>query len=300
MWVRTNATGLRSDRPTDRTVPRGRIRVVCSGDSFTFGYGVSNETAWCHTLGRIDSRIDPVNMGVNGYGVDQAYLRYKRDGAGLEHDVHLVAFIADDFVRMRRNRFIDAAKPELVVDDDRLSVRGVPVPEPPMTRRLIQDARRVARQLRTIELVQKVVPQVRWPTCTWSGGAVGQEDSIRAVSEKVFAALRDLAAERDAALALVYLPCVDEYGAPNRSPWRAFAADTSSRLGIPFIDVVPELNRVPRDEAETFFIGGWADRMTPAGDGHYTIGGNAFVARVVLAKLGELEPVAFRLRAVHR
>ena len=79
----TNARGFRNEIEFEPHVPVGRTRVICSGDSYTLGYGVGNDQTWCQLLTRFDARIESVNMGQGGYGLDQAYLWYKRDGAVL-------------------------------------------------------------------------------------------------------------------------------------------------------------------------------------------------------------------------
>jgi len=50
--------------------------VSLYGDSFTWGSEVSNESAWSHVLSR-SLRCRVANFGVQGYGTDQAYLRFK-------------------------------------------------------------------------------------------------------------------------------------------------------------------------------------------------------------------------------
>ena len=62
----------------------------------------------------LDPRLETLNMGQGGYGVDQAYLWYKRDAAKFEHQVHLLAFITDDFVRMQSDRFRGYGKPVIM------------------------------------------------------------------------------------------------------------------------------------------------------------------------------------------
>ena len=113
-----NAQGFRSTEPTPTRTAGGAIRLVCSGDSFTLGYGVADDATWCHQLAEIDPRLETVNMGQGGYGFDQAWLWYRRDGAPLEHRIHVFAFITDDFRRMERDRFLGYAKPLLGVDGD--------------------------------------------------------------------------------------------------------------------------------------------------------------------------------------
>jgi hypothetical protein len=126
--VRTNSQRFRSDRDFTTAVPAGRTRIICSGDSFTFGYGVDNADTWCERLVALDPRLETVNMGLGGYGVDQAYLWYMRDGTPLDHDLHLFVFLTDDFRRMRSDRFMGYGKPFLDVRDDSLVVANLPVP----------------------------------------------------------------------------------------------------------------------------------------------------------------------------
>ena len=91
-----NTQRFRGTRDVAPHTPVGRVRVVCSGDSFALGYGVGDDATWCHQLEALEPRVESVNMGQGGYGLDQAYLWFLRDGAALEHDVHLFSFIAED------------------------------------------------------------------------------------------------------------------------------------------------------------------------------------------------------------
>lgn len=52
--------------------------VVCIGDSFTHGDEVLNEETWPYYLGEL-TQLDILNLGVSGYGIDQAGLRYLKE-----------------------------------------------------------------------------------------------------------------------------------------------------------------------------------------------------------------------------
>jgi len=106
VYLRTNAQGFRNNRDIDKAVSDTKVRVICSGDSFTHGYGVDNTHTWCELLSAFDPRLETVNMGEDAYGADQAYLRYKRDGANIDHQVQIFAFITDDFYRMLDDSFL--------------------------------------------------------------------------------------------------------------------------------------------------------------------------------------------------
>jgi len=68
--LRTNSQGFRNDYNFDKSIPAGKKRIICSGDSFTLGYGVDNQHTWCQQLAALDNRIETVNMAQGGYGLD--------------------------------------------------------------------------------------------------------------------------------------------------------------------------------------------------------------------------------------
>ncbi len=98
--------GLRGGDPS----PRGHnaLRILCLGDSFTFGYGVAEEETWPVLLQhRLASRypncdIDVLNAGVPGYGTDEELEFLKSRGNLLDPDLVIVQFFAgNDFVDNR-------------------------------------------------------------------------------------------------------------------------------------------------------------------------------------------------------
>ena len=57
--------GFRGTVELANPVPEGVIRIVCSGDSFTFGHGVGDEDTCCARIGRVPG-FESVNMGQGG------------------------------------------------------------------------------------------------------------------------------------------------------------------------------------------------------------------------------------------
>ena len=57
LHLHTNAQRFRATEPTAEHVPPGRVRVVCTGDSFTLGYGVADEDTWCAQLEQCDATL---------------------------------------------------------------------------------------------------------------------------------------------------------------------------------------------------------------------------------------------------
>ena len=73
---------------------------------------------------------ESVNLGEPGYGVDQMFLRYSRDGIALDHSIHIMAFVGGDLDRMAHRVRYGTGKAVLKVDDGQLVPDNVPVPRP--------------------------------------------------------------------------------------------------------------------------------------------------------------------------
>lgn len=112
-------------------------RIALVGDSFTFCVKVSFEESWGHQLElKLGDKFQVLNFGVPGYGVDQAYLRYKRDVRPWKPDIVVMAFISDDLIRtLNVYSFLSGtigpfAKPRFISKDKQLVALNVPTPRP--------------------------------------------------------------------------------------------------------------------------------------------------------------------------
>lgn len=278
--VRINRQRFRNDREFSRTVPPGRTRIVCSGDSFTFGYGVAHDDTWCQRLAALEPRVETVNMGLGGYGVDQAYLWYMRDGVELDHQLHLLAFIASDFRRMGSDRFMGYGKPLMAVRDDSLAIVNRPVPRTSwFTRRRALHAETISR-LNLVRLARKL-PGLDGRTVA-PEEAEREAQRVRDVASRIFADLERVNREKGSRLVLVFLPGPWDYGGdPGTEPWRAFVEEEARRQGIPYVDLVEEIRRVPPTEVDALY----------APNDHFSVAGNAWTADVLHRRLRPyLEP----------
>lgn len=86
---RINSKGLR-DREYDYDKPANVTRVLLFGDSFAFGTGVAQEETIADVAeGRLD-RVEILNMGVPGYGLDQILLSFLAQGIRYHPDLVVV------------------------------------------------------------------------------------------------------------------------------------------------------------------------------------------------------------------
>jgi hypothetical protein len=288
-----NAQGLRSTReygPRGVGEPR---RALCVGDSFTLGYGVDDEHTWPAHFERELEGWEALNMGQGGYGLDQAWLWYRRDGAALEHELVLFAFIADDFRRVRTPTFLGYAKPLVRWRDERLELTRVPVPSDDYERPFLTQNLPLLAELRCVALGLRLLGRDGTPAR--ADKLVVDESEAERVAAGIFA---DLAARTRAAgreLALVALPSLDPrdwnrlaaWPEGLRRAWERAAAD-----GTPLIlldDAFAALD--PQARRELFLLD--SELTAPGAKGHYSPRGNAFVAAAIAAacaRLGLLDP----------
>jgi len=136
----SSVEGIRSPRVgmSFSAVP-ARRRIAILGDSFTFGLEVRYEETWGYQLELgLGQGYHVLNFGVDGYGVDQAYLRYKRDVLSWKPDIVILGVINDDLRRtMGVYGFltlpggeIPFPKPRFIVKEQTLSLLNLPLSTP--------------------------------------------------------------------------------------------------------------------------------------------------------------------------
>ncbi len=118
--VTINSAGLRG---AEVTVPKPKTkrRILCFGDSITFGYGVSDDETYVFHLGQAltPRSIEVVNTGVTGYSSYQTLHLLRRVARMLEGDVALFLIgwndsaqrPVDDLAYARRVRIAMAVEP---------------------------------------------------------------------------------------------------------------------------------------------------------------------------------------------
>ncbi len=96
---RANSQGLRGDREYPVEKAEGKIRIAAFGDSFTHSDDVSNPETWQALMEAMDPSLEVMNFGVGGYGVDQAFLRYRKEGKEFSPDIVLIGYMSENIFR---------------------------------------------------------------------------------------------------------------------------------------------------------------------------------------------------------
>ena len=274
--LRINRQGFRADEEYSRSPPPGMVRLICSGDSFTFGHGVGNEATWCRLLETEMPGVQTLNMGQAAYGIDQAYLWYKRDGERFSHAVHLFAFIEDDLRRMS----VATGKPVLRLRSGQIVVDNVPVPEPRW-----RWLRAQARVLTELDAYQVLMALRRRLDLLPAAASPPSSELL----EAVLVDLRKLNEQRGSMLAVVRLPSVDD---GRSSELIEFAAAAERQHEI-YFDLGREYAQLEPEQQAALFLG--ATDPYPGGANHYSVAGNRWAARTIAARVRANPQLSARL-----
>jgi hypothetical protein len=118
------------------------LRIAIFGDSFTHGDNVPYEDSWGAILeaqlSKMGHSVEVLNLGGPGYGMDQAFLRWEKEGKPLRPDIVIFGFQKSNVKRnMNILRFLYSpdtgvifSKPRFILDDDQLQLVNVPTLPP--------------------------------------------------------------------------------------------------------------------------------------------------------------------------
>ncbi len=281
--VTINAQGFRARREFADTVPGGKTRIICIGDSFTLGYGVGDADTWCAQMEASSKDLELLNMGQGGYGFDQAYLWYMRDGFKLDHDIHLVCLNYDQLDRMFYNTFFGYGKPTLKREGNQIVPNHVPIPVRAYYVPWLTQNARLLESSRTVQLFARVFAnQPRAGTVM----SVEERDQLvdRAISE-----MASLNRTHGSRTVVVWFPTDEDCFTSRFDKVRGRTLQAARDMQIPVIDLVASFRSQPSDKLPRLFIQpDEVDVDYIGAEGHYTIEGNRFVAQRLVEELEKL------------
>jgi hypothetical protein len=270
-------------------------RIAIVGDSFTFGLEVRYEETWGN---RLELMLGPeyqvLNFGVDGYGVDQAFLRYRRDISSWRPKIVILGIINDDLRRtMGVYGFLTFPgsempfpKPRFILKDGALRLLNLPLPTPDaiFANSAITDLPYIDYDVSFYPsewetsvfhhtyLVRFLLSRFpRWPVPE----ANVSEEAMKSINGELFQAFVRLARGQGATPIVVYFPSRSDFaldGTPQARLNR-MAKEVLRENGVPYVDMTDCVRRV--DAAERF------------AKIHYSPATNAAVARCLRSVVRE-------------
>ncbi len=280
MHVRTNSLGFRGGEPRDE-----KLRILAVGDSFTFGYGVSEDETWTTLLDRAHEEVEVINAGVPGYGTAHELLLLEEHGPTLRPDIVLLAFFWNDVLDSYH-----AEIPRFRTEGGEL-IREVPAPDAVASKlRTRRSKERLLARSYAYRFFSDRAKIARFRLRQWFGmGDIHSFGTDRKVFEEAWAlqeallrAFASASREIGAKLLLIVIP--DQVQV--HTEWRVAGAggldlDIQDRLGeiassleIETLDLLPGLNAA-RGDSPLYF----------RQDRHLTALGNRIVAELVRSRL---------------
>ena len=281
VYLKTNSQRFRNKNDFTIRIPKGKIRVICSGDSFTLGYGVDNAHTWCNLLELIDPRIQSVNMGQGGYGIGQAYLWYKRDGTELDHAIHVFAFVTADFTRMMTKSFLGMPKPLLRTKNGKIFVENIPISR--------LSSHKIFKYLKFFNIF-RLVSETRGVNFadTLDKPAIYKEGEGEELVGTIFESLKTINTTKNSKLVLIHLPTEKEYQNTNNDRLYEFVRHEAEKRSILYLNLVREIRRVSSSEMIKFFFQKDIEGFDQS-KGHLTPMGNFFVAKKISKALAGID-----------
>ncbi len=138
----SNKDGIRSPNEY-RMKKTGAFRIALFGDSFIHGDDVTHEESLAghleQELEQANQRVEVLNFGVPGYGIDQAFLRWQTQGVQYKPDMLIIGFQPENCLRntnVHRAFYtkgvssIPFTKPRFIDRNEHLELVNVPTPIP--------------------------------------------------------------------------------------------------------------------------------------------------------------------------
>lgn len=241
--VKINRYGLRErDTITPDNKAAGERRIVCIGDSFTFGWGIPVEKGWVRRLEEVlrsdGTDVRTVNCGASGaLCVDEYWWGLRTRFAAFDPDLVLVAICLNDLLPSSGLYVAGPTRAPtgfLLLDHLRQAFSRSPLDLDPSVDwvGLLLDLPREAGEAAGLYGPDKPFEGM------WSQGS----------PQAALVAMRDYCAQRNVGFGVILWPFLQGLGEPGRYPLRRMhelVADHCAATRIAFLDLLPDLELVP-------------------------------------------------------
>ena len=273
--VNINALGMRG--PELRPRRENTLRILALGDSFTWGYGATEQEAWPYLLERAlanrypTNDIQVLNAGVPGYGTDEALIFLKQRGAALKPDIVITMFFAgNDFVdNMSLARDTHTVENGMLVD---LHARRRALQRPSWER--ANDWLKARSELVSLTSNAFGYLSMRLGLHAWLTDASSEHysDAQAAVTTTLLHRIVRTTYELNAQHLLVFVPEKTQVLAGGSKPLRAveIMQNVARDTATPWLNLTPVLSH-PEYRTRAYYVS----------DGHWSPTGNALAAREI-------------------
>ena len=275
--IETSGDRIRGSMLISKVPDKAILRILAVGDSFTFGNDVGEHENFSYLLSKQIPRVEVLNMGVPGYGIDQAYLKYRSFGRSYRPDVVLFGVYVSDYERSSVT-FTSYAKPKFTVADGRLMLTNQPVPTARESLKRIDAS--LAEKVYIFELLKNAVRKIKY------GSKAKQKFFAEnsALITQIFSELKSSLSDRQTLL-IVHIPKGESF--IKEEPFREEVSNSLiaiyEKLRIPYIDLRRAFmtdDIAPTSVVKTYYV-----EDSSGSVGHLSPRGHAKVAELIVEVL---------------
>jgi len=275
--VRINAQGFRGE-DLKTPLPYNWRRILCLGDSYTFGHYVDDDEAWPAVLGRLlrdDSLpIEVVNGGANGFTIADERIFLETKALALDPALVVLVFSQNDILDLARPR------PMIETMRDHASLKSTFLLGP-----ILKGLQRTA----IFNGMQRLAAGMRGRKRDETAESLStREDPLWKEYEEQLQAVSALLGSRKIPGLIVSWPTAEQIAGeePSSAPGRLELL--ARRVGMQFLDLLPALDALRRSGKEP--------SLRPR-DGHPSPAGHEAAAIAIRAGLAGLAWPALAMRS---
>jgi hypothetical protein len=264
----SSAEGLRAARRGAVLAgPKTKPRIAIVGDSVVGARAVAFEESWGHLLeASSGGRFEVLNFGVDGYSIDQAYLRVKKDVLAWQPDIVILGFPLEGlYLTMTVYPFIHSphwgipfSKPRIVMDGNALRILNVPTINPRVmfAQQSIEDlpfleydagySRRLWQSsFADVSYVKRLLLNA-WADPGPERRSGGSHEELVRVNGAIFREFIRLAGDNGVIPLIAYFPGRRAISQVSRGE-QAAGQRIMKEIGVPFVDITPCVLEVGSD-----------------------------------------------------
>ena len=285
--METTGDRIRGSKLISKEPDKSILRILAVGDSFTFGIDVGEHENFPYLLNQQIPHAEVLNMGVPGYGIDQAYLKYRSFGQSYRPDVIIFGVYVSDYERSSVT-FTFYAKPKFTVADGQLMLTNQPVPTIQESLKRIDAS--LAEKVYLFEILKNTAQRIKYGTKAKQKFFAENNALITQIFSELKSGLHDRQT-----LLIVHIPKGESF--IKKKPFREEISNSLvaiyEKLGIPYIDLRRAFisdDTPPNSVPKTYFI------VNPSGStGHLNAHGHAKVAELIVEALKREQVISLNL-----
>lgn len=255
--IRINELGFRDGKHAPEKPP-DVVRILGLGDSFLFGWGVPEDQTFLRLLerrlsDRTGRRIETINAGVPGWGLNQYYIYLALMGRQLAPDLVVLAYFVDDLNGPLEERLApDLQYQRGLQYKGGIFHRSRLVNFMKSLSHLVREKNRPARVGYLHDLDRRREEWSKRPNYLMVSGDPDEQRRHVELLSRHLARVKERADATQATLVLMLIPDISQLRHPEVQQINRILVDTCRRLGIPFLDMTPIFEQA--DDPGRFYL----------------------------------------------